>query len=189
MPPVVRDGPRPGVRRGLPCKNPEVHPAAYARNREQLSGIDVTDSDSSELQFVVGTDVRDEETEAPPIWTCLNFMHVVPGRWRDPEASLQTDAPGMRTIHAQFGRILALVRSGDTRGSETQPGFGPQRVCWRAQGHHLDDCPPWCGDHCDEGWRLRMTPELTTAHGAENRVYEWHESAGATTDLLAAQAT
>jgi hypothetical protein len=161
------------------------------RVREQLAGIEMTGAESNELEFVVGTDAWEAGADAPPIWTCLNFRHVVSDRWHDPEASLQTNVPGMRTIHAQLGRFLALVRSGDAHHSESRPGSGPRQAGWRAQDlaeHNLDNCQPWCRDHGEEGCGLRMTLALTTARGTENRLYGAQESADPTADLLGVRA-
>lgn len=161
------------------------------RGREQLPGIEWTGADANELEFVVGTDAWEPGEDAPPIWTCLNFRHVVSERRHDPEASLQTNVPGMRTIHAQLGRFLALVRSGDAHRAEARPGSGPRQAGWRAQDpaeHNLDNCQPWCRDHGEEGCGLRMTLALTAARGTDNRLYGAQESADPTADLLAARA-
>ncbi|WP_411734466.1 hypothetical protein [Paeniglutamicibacter sp.] len=156
-----------------------------------MAGIETTGAEANELEFVVGTDAWEPGTDAPASWTCLNFRHVVSDRRRDPEASLQTDVPGMSTIHAQLGRFLALVRSGDAHRSEARPGSGPRQAGWRALGpaeHNLDDCQPWCRDHGEEGCGLRMTLALTSARDTENRLYGAQVSADATADLLAARA-
>ncbi|MFL4474378.1 hypothetical protein ACIPVK_10310 [Paeniglutamicibacter sp. MACA_103] len=173
------------ARTRLHSRRPMLH------GRKRLAGIEAMGAEANELEFVVGTDAWEPGSDAPVIWTCLNFRHVVSDRRSDPEASLQTDVPGMRTIHAQLGRFLALVRSGDAHRSEARPGSVSGQAGWRAQNpaeHNLDNCQPWCRDHGEEGCGLRMTLALTGARGAENRLYSTRGSAEPTTDLLLAHA-
>ena len=171
-------------------------PAAL-RGRENLAGIDLQGaggggaSGCNDLELSVGSEFLDDDGEAPLLWCTLNLARIDDTYRGEPTASFQTSGPGMKSVHAQLGRFLALVRSGDAHRAEREEGISPARVDWvaRHRAHqHPDDCQPWCRDHGDEGCRLTMTLGLTAGTGDDNLVYGDPGERAPAANLLAARA-
>lgn len=161
------------------------------RGRESLRGIEGIGGSCNDLELSVGSDLRYDEDAAPTLWCSLNLSKVDDIYRGEARAVLQTNGPGMKSIHAQLGRFLAFVRSGDAHRAEHQPGISPAKVVWTARNpaeQHLDDCQPWCRDHGEEGCGLKMTLALTGRSSDENLVYGNPVPAGGAADLLAARA-
>lgn len=149
-------------------------------------------SHSDELMVRAAADGQDEDGECDgtdSVW--VNFADVSSGSIVD-RASFETDWPGMRTVRAQLGRFIALVRSSDAYKSGLSPS-GKLAAAGSLTGvdpgaPDLDLCEPWCADHEVEGCKLRMTLGVTVGREPENRFYEARESTVAANGMLEAQA-
>ena len=168
---------------------------AGLRGREALPGIELRGAGGgtgcNDLELSVGSEFPDDQDEAPALWCTLNLSLVDESYRGEPAASFQTNGPGMRTIHAQLGRFLALAGCGQAHRAELESGIRPGSAGWAARHRahrHPDDCQPWCREHGDDGCRLTMTLGLAAGSGEENLVHcAAGETAGAV-DLLAARA-
>ncbi|ASN39710.1 hypothetical protein CGQ24_12255 [Arthrobacter sp. 7749] len=166
------------------------------RSRETLAGIDLEGagggvSGCNDLELSVGSEFLDDEDHAPLMWCTLNLARIDNTYCGEAMASFQTSVPGMKTVHAQLGRFLSLVCSGDAHRAEREAGIAPTRVDWvaRHRDHqHPDDCQPWCEVHGDDGCRLTKTLGLTAGSGDDNLVYGDLGAAAGAAHLLAARA-
>jgi hypothetical protein len=169
---------------------------ATLRSRENLAGIDLEGasggvSGCNDLELSVGSEFLDDEDHAPLMWCTLNLARIDNTYRGEAMASFQTSAPGMKTVHAQLGRFLALVCSRDAHRAEREAGLAPTHVDWVARPRnqqHPDDCQPWCEVHGDDGCRLTKTLGLTAGSRDENLVYGDLGAAAGAADLLAARA-
>ncbi|MBP2374325.1 hypothetical protein [Paeniglutamicibacter psychrophenolicus] len=168
---------------------------ASLRGREALAGIDLQGAGGAtgcnDLELSVGSEFLDDEDETPALWCTLNLALIGETYRGEAAASFQTNGPGMKSVRAQLGRFLALIRSGEAHRAELEEGIAPARAGWAAlnrSDQHPDDCQPWCRDHGDDGCRLTMTLGLTAGSGDQNLVYGTPGEAAGAADLLAARA-
>ena len=139
----------------------------------------------------MGSEFLDDEDETPALWFTVNFARMDNTYRGEAAASFQTNGPGLKSVHAQLDRFLALIRSGDAHRAELAEGIAPARAGWVARhraDQHPDDCQPWCRDHLGDGCRLTMTLGLTAGTGDENLVYAGPGAVAGAADLLAARA-